>query len=50
MAEKSDTVQRDAGVWEATAEAYRIICPNCGKVLYISGTGVRRQDYEERCE
>lgn len=46
MAEKNDTVQRDAVIWEATAEAYRIICPN--GVLYISGR-IREWDYE-RCE
>ena len=49
MEGKNDTVQRDKIVWEATAEAYRVICPNCGKVLYISGKGIRRQDIE-RCK
>lgn len=46
MAEKSDTVKI---ALSATAEAYRVICPNCGKVLYISGKGIRRQDIE-RCK
>lgn len=48
MAEKNDTVQRDNVVWEPTAEAYRIICPKGGRVLYISGRIREREN--ERCE